>query len=909
MSLTPGTKLGPYEIVSALGAGGMGEVYRARDSKLKREVAIKVLPPDVANDHERLARFQREAEVLASLNHPHIAQIYGIEEGTPKGVPYDSLSGIPEGAPHKLFSALVMELVEGEDLSQRLARGAIPLDEALPIARQIIDALECAHEAGVIHRDLKPANIKVRPDGTVKVLDFGLAKALDGAGGSGEAGRAGGTNLANSPTITSPAMTMHGMILGTAAYMSPEQAKGKAVDKRADIWAFGCVLYEMLTAQRAFKGEDATDTIAEVLKSTVDLDALPSSTTSHVRRLIARCLQRDPKLRLRDIGDARIELLPDPSDEVAPAVNTRGISVATATALVALAAVIAGGAAWTLNDREAVTRPHAIRATWPLGIGNSLRLGLQRQQIAISHDGRTVAALGINVMIRRLDALGWTAIPSTEDMIGVFGSPDGEWVGFLTRREIGKVRASGGSRVVIGQLANTSNLGAQSASWGDDNRIYYADGSGIHSVPADGGTPQTLAAGREYSAVTVLPGSRTLLVSVGYAQANPSIVLKSLDGAADVVLASGLSPHFIAPDLLFYVRAGTLFGARLDLAGRRLAGEPVALVEQVATLTTSAQFDVSNDGTLVYLPASSTSEGNSTLRLKTPRGTLESLSDTVRAYSDPRLSPDGRRLALHIYDQDNDIWVFDMARGALSRVSFDPREDETPVWSPDGQWIAYAGYAPGDADRAVLRRHADGSGAEEVLMKGPNHSHVTDWSPDGRWLLIESADVKRRSDIVMLNTADRTVTELLATPFSEAAARISPDGKWMAYHSDESGRTEVYLRSFPGLEGKVQVSASGGEQPVWSRDGKSLYFRTATDIARSAVEASGSSMQVNSPVTMFADTFLRPQAVNHTTYEVLPNGNVLVFDVTGDVTARLAPAEVIGVFNWFEEVRPKLTRP
>ena len=361
MALAPGTTLGSYEIVSALGAGGMGEVYRARDSKLKREVAIKVLPADVGNDRERLARFQREAEVLASLNHPHIAQIYGIEEGTPEGVPTER------------YSALIMELVEGEDLSQRLARGPIPVDEALPIARQIAEALEAAHEQGIIHRDLKPANIKVRPDGTVKVLDFGLAKAMETGSGAPSSGE-----LANSPTITSPAMTVRGMILGTAAYMAPEQAKGRGVDKRADIWAFGCVLYEMLTARRTFRGEDATDTIAEVLKSSVDYSTLPPSTPPNVRRLIVRCLQRDPKLRLRDIGDARIELMSDTLEEAAPAVRKSGLSYGTAAVLVVLAAAIAAGGAWALNDREDVTRPQVIRAAWPFGSGTGLRLALQR---------------------------------------------------------------------------------------------------------------------------------------------------------------------------------------------------------------------------------------------------------------------------------------------------------------------------------------------------------------------------------------------------------------------------------------------------------------------------------------------------------------------------------------------------
>ncbi len=879
-----GATIGPYQILAKLGEGGMGEVYRARDSKLKRDVAIKVLPADVANDRERLARFQREAEVLASLNHPHIAHVYGIE---------DPSTGSGQ-------AALVMELVEGEDLSQRIGRGPIPIDEALQIARQIAEALEAAHEAGIVHRDLKPANVKVRDDGTVKVLDFGLAKALDR-----DLKTSGPQDL--SPTITSPAMTMRGVILGTAAYMAPEQAKGKAVDRRADIWAFGCVLYEMLTGRRAFTGDDVTDIITSVMRDTPDWTALPAATPSSVRTLLRRFIEKDPHKRAPHISVARMaiddamistgELMQGPT--VTPA---RGLSY-TAVALVALACIgITAGGAWLLRPAPVAAGRPLIRTSFPLSDLNSVRLGVQRHLMAITPDSRAIATVSNGVQLRQIDELTWTAVPNTAEATSVFASPDNRWFGFTTRSGLWKVSVTGGPPVLIAQAGDTASLGAEAASWGDDGRVYFADRNIIQAVPETGGASEAIVRGTDFGSLDPLPARGGVLYSHGRAQNNPTIVMHTFDGREDTTITEGLTPRFIAPDLLLFVRGSVLMGARIDLTGRRLLTEPVRLVERIAVLSTAAQYDVSNEGTLVYLPSAGGSEGRSALTIRKADGATTKVYDGFRAHSDPRLSPDRTKLALHLFDQDNDIWILDIARGAMTRMTFDAREDETPAWSPDGQWIAFAGYMrDGSQSRAVFRRRADGSGAEELIWQNPNHSHVTDWSPDGKSILIEVADPKQRSDIFLIDVATKTARPLIATPFSESSARVSPDGKWVAYLSEESGRGEIYVQSFPDLGRKTLISVDGAAQPLWSRDGRTIYFRGEKNFSSARVNVSGETIQASTPATLFTDTFMRPQAVNHTTYEVLPDGSFLVFAVPDDVINT--QGAVIAVFNWLDEVR------
>ena len=886
MPFSSGHRIGAYEIVAPLGAGGMGEVYRARDSKLKREVALKVLPADVANDRERLARFQREAEVLASLNHPHIAHVYGIEE-----------------------NALVMELVEGEDLAERLRRGAIPIDDALPIARQIAEAVEAAHDAGIIHRDLKPGNIKVRDDGTVKVLDFGLAKALDPGAGS----RDPGSDLANSPTITSPAMTMRGVILGTAAYMSPEQAKGKAVDKRADIWAFGCVLFEMLTGQRPFKGDDVTDIITSVMRDAPDWNALPATTPLGIRTLLRRCLEKDPRKRAPHMAVARIEIDDAMASTgelmaggaVAPA---RGMSYAAVAAIAIVCMGLAAGGAWlALRPGEASPRP-VIRATWPIPMAGGLRMGVQRNVVALSANGRALAIISNGVQMRATDAMPWTAIPNTMDATSVFASPDGGWIGYSNRAGIWKVRLTGGEPLPIATVKDSATFGVYAAAWGDDHRIYYTDRTGLYSVADDGnGAPQRIVEGTDFdAAIHVLPGGRGLIYGRGRLPA-ASVVLHRFGAEPPIPVGEGASGKFVAPDLLIFVRNETLMAVRFDLAGGKMIGEPLALSDDIAVaavLSGTPQYDVSRDGVLVYFPAGGTSTAGSLLTVRGLDGALSPLAPDVRMHSDPRLSPDAKRLALHIVGGQDDIWIYEIERGAMTRFTFEPGEDETPAWSPDGQWLAFAGTVRGGDGRAVFRRRADGSGAEEVLWSSLNHSHVNDWSRDGRSVLAEVVDPKRRSDLVLIDVTAKTMAPLIATPFNEAAARVSPDGHWVAYHSDESGRAEVFIQAFPSLGHKVQVSIGGGEQPAWSRDGRTLYFRSESEFKSARVESGAGKIELSAPVTLFPDTFLRPQVVHHTTYEVFPDGRMLLFRHPADVSAR--DAVVVGVFNWLDDVRRKL---
>jgi hypothetical protein len=890
MPLHPGNRIGSYEIVSQLGAGGMGEVYRARDSKLKREVAIKVLPADVATDKERLARFQREAEVLASLNHPNIAQVHGFEGDS------------PAEAGRRSDSFLVMELVEGEDLSQRIARGAIPIDEALPIAKQIAEALEAAHDAGIVHRDLKPANVKVREDGTVKVLDFGLAK---GSGQGSGIGDQGSGDLANSPTITSPAMTMRGVILGTAAYMSPEQAKGKAVDKRADIWAFGCVLFEMLTGKRVFKGDDVTDIITSVMRDTPAWASLPPGTPHSVRQLIQRCLERDPRARLRDIGEARIVLQnPEAQPSTAPAV-TRGLPYAAVAAIAIACMGIAGGAAWTIRRPAAAVERATFMASWPFtGFNvNVSRLAAQRNLIALSRNGRTMAAIGTNLMFRSTDSLTWTEVPNTRDTTSVFLSPNGEWVGFITRTGISKLRVTGGTPVILYTARDTSAFSATDATWADDDQIYFVSIDGSFSIAANGGEPKQIDASTENATIEVLPGTGDLLLTRGRRLETPVVVLRSKDGQETTLLTDAHDPRFVAPDVLLFVRNATLMGARFDPRARRMTGDPVALIENIAVLGTSGQYSVIDNGMLVYLPESFDTTSRSRLALRTAKEIHPVVGETSRRYSDPRFSPDGQKLALHIFEQEDDIWVLDLARKAMTRLSFEPGEDETPAWSPDGQWIAFAGFGRANTGRrAVLRRRADGSGTEEVLWTGDDHTHVTDWSPDGRSVLMELVHPQRRSDLVAIDVDSKKVRPILETPFNEAGARLSPDGKWLVYQSDESGRFEIYVVSYPALDKKIQVSTTGAEQPVWARDGRAIYYRTDKDIERAAVNGDGSTLTVSAPVALFPDTYLRPQAVNHTTIDVTAAGEVLVFD---RIEQSRAP-DVIGIVNWVDEVRRKL---
>ena len=807
-----GTRLGPYEVTGKLGEGGMGEVWRATDSRLRRDVAIKVLPAAFTADRERLARFEREAQLLAQLQHTNIAAIYGLEESNGT-------------------RALVMELVEGEDLAARIARGPLPLDEALPIARQIAEALEAAHEQGIVHRDLKPANVKVRPDGTVKVLDFGLAKAMDnGVGSPSTAPLANSPTLARSPTLTAVHGTQLGVILGTAAYMSPEQARGGAVDKRADVWAFGVVLFEMLTGRSLFAGETVSDTLAGVLKSEVDYGSLPPSAPAELRRLLRRCLERNPKRRLHDVADARIaldEVLAGDIDAAAPAPAARLRSGAARAAV--LGAGLAAGAllgalvAWQLGRRAgadvAGVSGYALRIAEPGGIRAST--------VALSPDGRQLVYVARGeddverLWVRSLDALDPRPLPGTDGARFPFFSPDGREVAFEAGEELRRIDLDGGAARPLARTGGRMLGGA----WGPDGTILLGNRRGVLlRIPASGGVEPVPAVERSElegpQAVHAWPGflpdgRRFVYLVDGPGSADNKLHrfhVGSLDGGPvrQILTDARSAPLVDRRGFLLYVRNAQLIAQRFDLERGELAGEPELVADRVLPHWDYHELPVgvSGEGALAF------QTGNSDRRLDwvDPSGALLGTAAEGEPLRNPRLSPDGRFVAVEIQhgDEDRAIWVIDLARGARIMLSERGKLSDSAAWSPDSRWIYYDTFDP-DGWR-VVRRPREGSPAAEVLAGPYTDLVVYDLSPDGRWLLFTVA-AKTGWDFFRLavrHPGAKPELWLDSTGTLEGA-RFSPDSRWVAYVSDESGRKEVYLRPMEdGDSRRLQVSSRGG---------------------------------------------------------------------------------------------------
>ena len=886
--------LGHYEIGEQLGAGGMGEVFRARDTKLDRDVALKLLPAHLAQDPERMARFAREAKLLASLNHPNIASIFGLEQE----------DGI---------QALALELVEGPTLAHRIAQGPIPLEEALPIARQIAEAVEYAHELGIVHRDLKPDNIKLRPDGAVKVLDFGLAKALE-TGGPRAA--TSGARMSVSPTITS-AGTQAGVILGTATYMAPEQAKGRPVDKRADIWAFGCVLYEMLTARRPFDGETATEVLAAIIRAEPDWSALPADVPAGIRRLMRRAVEKDPKRRLRDIGEARIAI-DDPSAlESAPAPAAlpprAGARPWLVVALVVAALALGAAVAWVLRPRPAPPVVARVEQTLPI---DQIPTGRARIRLALSPDGTNLVYVANNrLYLRPVGSFTATELAGTDGANGPFFSPDGEWIGFYVGAALKKTRVSGGTPLTIAEIGKAgSSWGPAGTSWGPDDTILVAGGfSGVFTIAARGGTPEPVVAPEPnlfYVNPHFLPDGKSILFVRGRpgTSANAEVVVRSLHKEdATVVLRGTFECHYAPTGHLVYTQDNTLAAVPFDLRARRVTGNPVKVVDNLMYSVTGnvAQFAFSESGTLVYEPVRGLAVGSFRLTTVSRSGEGAPLSLEARSYSDPRVSPDGKLIAVHLQDEGNDVWVADPGRGALTRLSFDPNEDETPVWSPDGRSIAWGSDRPG-LIRGIYRRAADGSGSEELVWSLDRHAHVRDWAPDGRTLVIEVQDAKTGGDILRVNLAGKpAASSYLQTPFNERNSRLSPDGRWLAYVSDESGRDEVYVQSFPEPGNKVQLSTTSGDQPAWSRDGRTIFYRGAGKMNEVSFQ-SGAPPAVGASRPLFDDRFETPQAGTHTGYDVLPDGRFLMIEVPNAQRKGVTRGEIAFVFNWFEELKARV---
>ncbi len=847
MPLSAGDKLGPYEIVAPLGAGGMGEVYRAIDTRLKREVAVKVLPDAFAHDPERLARFKREAEVLASLNHSHIATIHGVEE-----------------------RALVMELVEGESPC-----GPMPFDDAWRIASQIAAALEYAHDKGVVHRDLKPANVKVTPDGVVKLLDFGLAKALS-AQTQSQSG-----DPANSPTLTMDA-TQVGVILGTAAYMAPEQAKGRTIDKRVDIWAFGILLYELLTGEKLFQGADVSDTLAHVLTKEPDLSKAPPR--SH--RLLHRCLQKDPRKRLRDIGDAE-SLLEEPLGQASRPVSSRLPWAVAGTLALALAAAV--WAPWRARPADPSMSRFVI-----LPPEKASFFSPELKSLAISPDGRqlvfaaAISGQSPSLWLRPLDSLAAHPLAGTEDAIQPFWSPDSRSIGFFAHGMLQKVDAAGGPAQPLADAPLP--LGG---AWSPSGVIVFAPHIGALSrVPAGGGeaTPVTHPeAGMEPRFPSFLPDGRHFLFHQFHPRSEKSeIAVGSLD-SQDIkpVLRANSPALYSAPGYLLFLRDSTLMAQPFDLRRLSTSGDPSAVTERIS------EFSVSENRTLVLMPSNSAQR-----RLVWVDRAGKQISEAAPPadYGFVDLSRDGKRVAYDgMANLRFEVWLRDLEHGIASRFTFQP--SNVPLWSPDGGTVVFASNRNG---LDLYRRPSNMSAPETLLLKlnAPPFLFPSDWSSDGRYLAYFRTDPKTRLDQWVLPMfGDRQPLAFLHGDFNESQGQFSPDDRWMAYVSDESGTPQINVVSFPTPAGIRQVSTAGGSQPRWSRDGKELFYIALDHKLMAASVKTGATFEAETPHALFETTL--PTTPLRQAYSVSPDGRRFLLTSPLDVSS--APLTLIQ--NWTAGLR------
>ena len=801
MALIPGTRLGAYEIVSALGAGGMGEVYRANDTRLKRQVAIKVLPGSFVDDPERLARFQREAELLAAVNHPHIAAVYGLEE----------TDGI---------KALVMELVDGDDLAVHVARGPVPPAEALAIARQITEALEAAHERGIVHRDLKPANIKVRPDGTVKVLDFGLAKVVEPGGAVREI----------SPTVTRADLTGHGAMLGTVAYMSPEQINGRPATRRSDVWAFGCVVFEMLTGRAPFAGRTVSEVLANVLKSDPDWQQLPIDTPEPIRRMLRRSLTKDDNARLHDIADARLEI-DDARDGVTAGAHVRRPSMSRRERLAWLAAValLAAAVGGLALRTPPMTHPAklVVDLTTP-PVVDPQDLG----SFALSPDGTQVVASGIvdgrsQLLVRGLDSATSRPLPGTVGGMYPFWSPDGRSLGFFVGGNLLRLDFDAG--LVRPLTKATVGVGG---SWNADGVILYAPNpaSPILRTSSDGGPPTVvtaLAAGHAGHAFpNFLPDGRHFLYFVVGSPDARGVYVGQLDGTAATRLFDADAPAVYASGHLLFVRNGTLFAQPFDSAQLAVRGSPMAVADGLMVNTGYYVIVSAGAGTAAFRAGSGRRQ-RQFVRVDRTGREIERLGEPDDAQPvGPTPSPDGDRVALFRRGAtDSDVWLFDTRRGVLSRFTTTAGEDIFPSWSRDGGRIAFASNR--DHEFGIYSKSTAGAGSDTVLVAPSlEEAFPSDWSPDGKTLVFERRNEKTGWDVwaVPVSSNAGTPSPLIQTDADERCAQISPDGKWIAYVANTSGREEVYVQSFPPSGPAIQVSANGGAQVRWRPDGRELFY-------------------------------------------------------------------------------------
>jgi Tol biopolymer transport system component len=888
MSLQIGQQLGPYEITALLGEGGMGVVFRALDTKLGRDVALKLLPDHLADDSERLTRFRREAQVLATLNHPNIAQIHGLDDSTNQ-------------------LCIVMELVDGETLHQRLRRGPIPIDEALQIAKQICEALEAAHEKGIIHRDLKPANIKLTQDGAVKVLDFGLARMRETDGAA--------TNLSKSPTLMSASMP--GMIMGTAAYMSPEQAKGRAVDGRTDVFAFGAVLYEMLTGRMAFDGEDVSDILSRVLQREPDWTLIPANVPTRIRELLRLCLEKNAKNRRQSIGDVRIDIMQAlatagavDAAAILPARNARPAWVVAAA--IVIAAMFSVPAMRYLRETSAP-------APLEMRLEISTPATADPASIAISPDAQKIVFVASSegrskLWVRRLDSVSDRALVGTDDAALPFWSPDSQYVGFFAGERLKRVDVDRG---VVQDLADAP--AARGGAWNGDGTIIFSPNfqSPLFRISAAGGAVSPLtqidnAKDTSHRFPYFLPDGHHFLYYVQGAPASHGIYVGDLNGSGGRrLLDVDSAPVYESSGHLFFLRQNTLFAQEFDAARLELKGSPYSVVEHIATHINAQGYSAvsaSFSGPIVYRRTLARGR-RQLLWLDRSGKEIAKAGDPLEA-NQLSVSPDGRHAALFQFVNNNsDVWLLDLGRNVLSRFTSDPAVESNPIWSSDGRKIIFNSNRNGSYD--LYTKSVTGAGTEELLFAGGHDTRPEDVSPDGRFLLYADLDPKTGYKVLALpmsgpnasptrrtpqTDGDRKPFPVLHTNFSEDNAQFSPNGKWIAYESNESGRSEIYVQPFPGPGDRTRVSTNGGAQVRWRRDGKELFYIALDDRLMAVpvqLASSAPTFEAGSPVPLFATRVGGALSYpNEQQYDVSPDGlrflmNTIIEEVPSPITVIL----------------------
>ncbi len=895
MTLNVGARVGFYEILEKIGAGGMGEVYRARDTKLGRDVAIKVLPEAFSKDRERLDRFEREARLLAQLNHPNIATIHGLEE-------FDGQR------------LLVMELVEGETLAERIARGPIPIDEAIPLFTQIAEGLEAAHEKGIIHRDLKPANIKITPDGHVKILDFGLAKAFHRETGLGD-------DASQSPTMTKG--TVLGVILGTASYMSPEQARGKLVDKRTDLWAFGCCLYEALVGQKAFVGETTTDTLAAIVNAEPDWDKLPGETSAACRRLLRRCLEKNVRLRLTDAAMARIELNevneimgPSAEGDASPApLEARGWQ--RPVVLLLGAALLAALTAVATSTFRHSPEPQVRRVTITPPPGHSIDVSSRRADVDISPDGKWIAYVASagdgekRLYLRAIDDFAAEPVDTMGSTpLNPHFTPDSEWLAYFDQsaRQIMRVPIVGGPPETVCESENFDYGVFADFTWDVNGGVLFSQRiDGLWRCTAGNTEPERITTvdfdrdeGMHHSP-HVLPGGFAFLFTVARPSGGGELAVFRYGASEHRLLnVKGIGPRYAPTGHVVYGLEGSLRAIPFDVNRLEVVGESFPLLTGVTTKPESADFAIADDGSLIYVPGGQRVTHSDRRLLWVDReGRTQPIAAPSKPYRALQIAPDGARVALELRQESADVWVWNFDRETLTRVTFDPAVEGYPVWISDERLIFESHRV---AQGNVYEKAADGTGSAERVVESQNHQVPLSVSPDRRWFVFEGMERGGR-DLILFSRETGIAEPLLATDFDETGAAIAPDGRWMAYQSNESDQVEVYVRPFPEVEdGKWQVSSNGGSHPVWSKDGRELFFLDSEKRLSVVDVRAASGFTASRPKRILDRSFFVVADSAAQTYDVSTDGKRFLM-IEEDPEDAIAPTEIHLVLNWFEELK------